>query len=66
MIEIKLNNIKCPICNKHSFLKIIYDETNKLYSFKCDKCGLESVPKFTDSINLFKNFEKLKCNRRNK
>ena len=36
MIEIKLKNIKCPICNKHSFLKIIYDETNKLYSFKCD------------------------------
>ena len=66
MMEIKLNNIKCPICNKHSFLKIIYDETNKLYSFKCDKCGLESVPKFTDSINLFKNFEKLKWNRHNK
>ena len=66
MIEIKLNNIKCPICNKHSFLKIVYDETNKLYSFKCDKCGLESVPKFTDSINLFKNFEKLKWCKRNK
>ena len=63
MMEIKLKNIKCPICNKHSFLKIIYDETNKLYSFKCDKCGLESVPKFTDSINLFKNFEKLKRNK---
>ena len=66
MIEIKLKNIKCPICNKHSFLKIIYDETDRLYSFKCDKCGLESVPKFTDSINLFKNFEKLKWTRRNK
>ena len=66
MMEIKLIDLKCPICNKHSFLKIIYYETNKLYSFICDRCGLESVPKFTDSINLFKNFEKLKWNRRNK
>lgn len=66
MIEIKLKNIKCPICNNHSFLKIIYDETNKLYFLKCDKCRLESVSRFADSINLFKNFEKLKWNRRNK
>ena len=51
-MEIKLNNIKCPICNNHSFLKIIYDETNKLYSFKCDKCGLEIDRDFNASINL--------------
>lgn len=63
MMDIDLNNIRCPVCNEYSFLKLIYDETNKLYYFKCNKCRLESVPKFTDSINLFKNFEKLKWNR---
>lgn len=62
-MEIKLKNVKCPICNNYSFLEIIYDETNKLYYLKCNKCKLESVNKFTDSINLFKNFDKLKWNR---
>ena len=29
-MEIKLKNVKCPICNNYSFLEIIYDEENKV------------------------------------
>lgn len=52
------------MCNEHSFLTIVYDEPSKLYFFKCDRCRLESVNGFTDSINLFKNFGELRWTRK--
>lgn len=65
MIEINLDSIKCPMCKKHSYLKMIYDETTKLYYFRCGRCKLESANKYTDSMNLFKNFSLLKWNKKN-
>lgn len=65
-MEVKLYNIKCPICSEHSFLTIVYNESNKLYFLKCNRCNLESVNGFTDSINLFKNFEDLRWSRKKK
>lgn len=62
-MEINLHNIKCPICKDNSFLKLVYNESDKAYHFKCNKCKMESVNRFTDSINLFKNFDNLKWNR---
>lgn len=59
-IKIRINDLHCPVCCSSSFVSLCYDDEQRLYYFKCDHCNLQTEAKFSDAMNLFKNFNNLK------